>query len=300
MRADVTLAKRGGLASLLIIAALLSLAGCASKNVWSGYWWPTAPGTSPNLFDNAPTDPFIPCKKYDAYVVSLGKPDPGFCAWEKAKHYTPACGWCGHCHAWSAASILEIEPVKPVTKNGITFNVGELKGLLTELYYAIPSDYFLGTRCDSTSDTAAYDDPSPAQLHKFLTWWGGNKWDGKAEKWDTLVFDTNPGPEVWNYVALWWYVRTDPDPSDPTKYNAQLLVLLVSDGVAPDYVGRQPFQKTYTYWIKGTPSNPTTGGWTGASVSDHPDFVWHPAYQQAAAGCPLDYQTVTSLLPAQP
>ena len=53
--------------------------------------------------------------------------------------------WWGHCNGWAAAAALEREPFYPIEADGITFEVADLKGLLTESYYSQVSD-FSGSR----------------------------------------------------------------------------------------------------------------------------------------------------------
>ena len=54
--------------------------------------------------------------------------------------------WWGLCHAWTPASILEDEPLYPVTIDGITFDISDLKALMITAY-----DYsramVIGGRC---------------------------------------------------------------------------------------------------------------------------------------------------------
>lgn len=56
-------------------------------------------------------------------------------------------GWWGLCHAWVPAAILEPEPLKPVTVNGVTFSVSDIKALLIASYDK-SSAYMLGGRCN--------------------------------------------------------------------------------------------------------------------------------------------------------
>ena len=54
-------------------------------------------------------------------------------------------GWWGHCNAWSAAAVLEPEPIRTVDQDGISFSVGDVKALLTEAYMDVASSFY-GTR----------------------------------------------------------------------------------------------------------------------------------------------------------
>lgn len=55
--------------------------------------------------------------------------------------------WWGICHAWAPAAILEDEPVEPVTRNGVTFEVSDLKALLIQQYDRSDA-YMVGGRCN--------------------------------------------------------------------------------------------------------------------------------------------------------
>jgi subtilisin-like proprotein convertase family protein len=55
--------------------------------------------------------------------------------------------WWGLCHAWVPAAMLEDEPLRPVTRNGVTFEVSDLKGLLIAQYDRADA-YMLGGRCN--------------------------------------------------------------------------------------------------------------------------------------------------------
>src|SRR5262249_20095746 len=55
--------------------------------------------------------------------------------------------WWGICHAWSPASILMPEPKHPVTKNGVTFKVHDIKALV-ELVHNSTSSKFVSLRCN--------------------------------------------------------------------------------------------------------------------------------------------------------
>jgi hypothetical protein len=99
-----------------------------SKMPWSGWWWPTGRFPPPMAAAGGPLD------KFDRYIASLGLPPSGAGSWEATNHYKPGCPWCGHCHGWAAAAILEPEPTRPVRVGMIDFTISDLKGLLTEVH----------------------------------------------------------------------------------------------------------------------------------------------------------------------
>ena len=73
--------------------------------------------------------------------------------WNRAnlRFFGPDEGWAGHCNGWAAASILEPEPTAPVTRNGITFSVGDQKGLLSGYHFGDEGAYLVGGRPDGVS-----------------------------------------------------------------------------------------------------------------------------------------------------
>lgn len=55
--------------------------------------------------------------------------------------------WWGICHAWAPAAILLPEPKRPVTRNGVTFKVQDLKALATLVHNSTTSK-FVSLRCN--------------------------------------------------------------------------------------------------------------------------------------------------------
>ncbi|MDI6898026.1 hypothetical protein [Methanocella conradii] len=259
--------------------------GQATKTPWSGWWWPyyDNPSYEPHLYDTNG-----PMQKYDSYVINGGGSNPGSQAWEYCNHRTtdPSTNWFGHCHAWSAASILENEPTASKTKNGIYFEVKDQKGLLTECHFDDPTgENFWGNRFPYGDINDVY----PQDFHKVLLQWVGSNSQ-------PVVMDTNRDVQVWNYPACKYSMKYDPDLNDPSKTHVTCTVTFVSDGVDANYVGAQTFDKTYTYYLIGGISNPTGGMWEGDSINDHPDFIWRPLSQQKLQDCPLDYNTVKQII----
>lgn len=93
--------------------------------------------------------------------------------------------WYGHCNGWAAAAIRHAEPVKSVTKNGVTFSPSDIKGLLAELYIYNQHVVLAG---ENESPIGA------AELHAIIT-----NWIGLGEH--PLGIEAEPGEEKWNYPA---------------------------------------------------------------------------------------------------
>jgi len=176
------------------------LQGHPTREPWAAYWWPYS--------DNgiaAGTDGGSPAGKYDAARGGTTHAQE----WEISHHgsKTPHLeGWWGHCDGWSAAAALYPEPRQPVTVNGITFGVADLKALLTEA--GSGADYeFFGNKMvsDDTSDPR-YVDTVPNQYFAALT-----NFMGKAG--ETINIDRYTGYEVWNQPVMGYRFQY-PTPSD--------------------------------------------------------------------------------------
>ena len=253
--------------------------GEADHPAWSGYWWPMFTSedrpTYRNLYDDDG-----PLDKYDHFCVELGLGNPRSKEFERWRYWSDtrmeqATGykafWWGHCNGWAAASVLEQEPTRRQTVKDLTFNVGDMKGLLTVCHNGDPVDLIrkLG--------------PNDAHLFHAMVLQS----IGKDQR--GLIFDTKLDPidpktnqpvrEVWNYPAYRYecaYAEAGAD-----TYDVTMQVWFADDGVQPDFVGTQNWPddghpKVYTYRITGDQANPRSGTWTGGSTSDHPDLMWRP------------------------
>ncbi len=218
--------------------------------------------------------------KYDKYVGNTRGYNPSSRSWEYGNHYTlnPSATWWGHCHALAAASILEPEPRTNRNKGGISFQVADQKGMITELYYS-PQSLMWGDRYGDGRGSEDFSDIAPGAFHSLLLNYI------KSQK-KSLVFDTNAGYQVWNFPA-YKYSMTSQEEGGRTYYTT---TVWFANYTSPNSVGTSSFTKTYTYWISGNQS-----GWTGSSINDHPDFVWLPTgrYQQ---GNPINYNIVKEIL----
>jgi hypothetical protein len=233
-----------------------------SKMPWSGWWWPTVRFPPPMAAAGGPLE------KFDRYIAGLGLPSPGAGSWEAINHYKPGCPWCGHCHGWAAAAILEPEPTSPVRVGMIDFTVGDLKGLLAEAHYSDAYDLVEGKR-DIVTGTRD-DELKAVVFHRVLLDWVMNG--------EPVIMDITKKPMVLNHPVYRCQMTRRPDPSDPQKTHVTATLWFVSARVSPDYVGTMGFQGAYQYWITGDFQNPSDGDWEGSSLNDHPGLIWRPAY----------------------
>ena len=170
----------------------LPLSGTAAQMPWPDTYWPTYEDsinvrwqgqaiksplekydmafndwTPPEGFDNL--IPFKGCgQEFDAtYYDQLGPAAKYWSnnkgnknqrdAWEAEDCEEKIESWWGLCHAWVPAAILEQEPVKAVTYNGVTFEVADMKALL-QMMYDRSSTKFLGRRCNVKDEEIKRDE----------------------------------------------------------------------------------------------------------------------------------------------
>ncbi len=188
--------------------------GRAAFVPWSGSWWPMATGqlgigwngTATYTYDSAQAKYVFnstvavnnqsPLAKYDRYVGA--DPATGAASRELTedgswRHHVYGAtkarydaqhvdySWWGHCNGWSAAAALETEPFAPVEKNGIKFEVADLKGILTESHFGCVSS-FTGSRyrAPEAAEKTSYDrakvllaalSATPPAATEYKTWY---------------------------------------------------------------------------------------------------------------------------------
>jgi len=111
--------------------------------------------------------------------------------------------WWGICHAWAPVSIIEPEPEQPVERNGVLFEVNDIKALAT-LGYNRTFSRFVSLRCNEEADEITYDgydrptgddiecaDTNAGTFHVILTNYLGLKGE-------SFVEDRTFDHEVWN------------------------------------------------------------------------------------------------------
>lgn len=264
--------------------------GQSSRIPWSGWWWPAhIAGGDPQLWQ-----PGGPYDKFDRYVQSLGRPDPGVAAWEREnmRFEKPDEDWAGHCNGWAAAALLEPEPTEPVTRNGITFSIGDQKGLLSGYHFGDEASWVVGGKPDGTT---------PKELRDALLLWLGGRHRG------FLANLYSGDSQVWSAPAFKFETIYGPDPVKPNVNHFKTKIWYADYHVPPNYVGTQVFggePKLYEYWIEGPFDQPTDMGWEGisASTSDfaRPYHIWYPdvTTRNARRSPPgLSYDVIKQIVP---
>ncbi|KAJ0392632.1 hypothetical protein P43SY_010010 [Pythium insidiosum] len=240
--------------------------------------------------------------------------------------------WFGLCHAWAPAAILEPEPRCPVTKNGIKFEVMDIKALLTQIYDGanIPT-VFTGTRYNGPDygndlvdqygryKNAAFRDVGPGFFHIATT-----NMLGLLNT--TYVADVTAGSEVWNqpirgYEILeqrpmtledgakqFFNTATYPFNSAATKLiyvRMRLDWILESTQNGPHVPGLVDYytrRHQYEYVLETDNANNILGGeWVGNAKRNHPDFMWFATRRPASnlvTWTGISYADVRALLDA--
>jgi hypothetical protein len=245
---------------------------------WSGWWWPAKTGSMVLGYRGEP----------GALVKQDRLTGKQSATWEQHTyyHFNPAgADWWGHCHAWAAASLLEKQPVHDVFTAGTPFHVGDLKALLTEAHYSDRATFF-GKRFNGQPG----DDPQ--DMSPLLVWYVLRKF--VAQDKTGVVFDLNPGPEVWSYPCFKYQLSYQPMGNG--SFLGQLSIWVATFQVHPDVVGTVPEKHDYTFTFQANGSQLIFGSdhWTGRSVDDHPDFAWYPT-ARAQDNPELDYNFATTL-----
>jgi hypothetical protein len=245
---------------------------------WSGWYWPAKTGLLVLGYRGAEPGTLVKHDRLSGKQAAI---------WEKQTYYHFApdgANWWGHCHAWSAAALTEPEPLHDVLQGGVTFHVGDLKGLLTEAHYADHGPFY-GVRFNNLPGDD-FQDMAPSLVWSVLRKYLHDNQIG-------IIFDLDPGVAVDSHPAYRYRLTTQSVGGD--VYQGQLS-LWVAALVPPDFLGTATERKDYTFTFEARDGQIAAGSdhWTGASLMDHPDFAWYPA-ERGQANPELDYHLVSQL-----
>jgi len=243
-----------------------------SKRPWSGWWLPV---NSSYLFQGTADHP-SPLEKFDAFAKKVGTPTRAT-DFERREIYDPnAIAWEGSCDAWAIASLLEPEPVAPITREGIVFSVGDQKALLVKSYELAEGKKFYGQAFHGTRE-GVYDDLYPDQLQRFVE-------TELIEGGRPFVLDKDPGVAVWNTPVWHALIRIEDDAGDPEVVHGFMTLWGADPWVRNvDDTGTRTIALEYTYDLFGP--RRADGAlevrfavWTHHapgpnSIELHPDFV---------------------------
>ncbi len=231
-------------------------------------------------------------------------------------------GWWGTCHAWTPASMLVPEPLEPVTINGVTFDVGDIKALAQNIFDRT-SAVMLGGRCNAKSIThdvngSANDecaDVNPGALHVVITnFLGINQL--------ALIEDRTANYEVWNQPVV-GYEITKQDEVDSAAaqrcvggqgdtytyndnaaklYEVRMTVSYVTESSASNrLLGFKNNTSTddYHYILEVGSSGKVIGGrYCSDAENRHIDFLWAPTGSFSPSNPYVDVNKVKQIIKA--
>lgn len=185
------------------------------------------------------------------------------------------------------ASIMTKEPTSPNMVQGITFKVGDQKGLLTEAWYNTSGDgWFEGSRYDGNAGDDLQD-LYPDHLWTLLLTY--------VDQGTPIVLDLTADEAVWNYPIYDYDISYTHVGNN--WYDCSLYIEGADDGVHPDFVGIQKITRNYTFMVQISDGYIVNGSgyWTGDSVQNHPDFAWYPGSQPVLRNSSLNYSTIQTI-----
>ncbi len=238
----------------------------ARQKPWSSWWYPSFEKLLFEDTDNQDS----PLSKFDKFAKkSFRKRTDARGFEEKNVFDARAVAWQGLCDAWSMAAILEKEPTKSVYKNGITFNVVDLKGLLLKTYEGTYLTEVYGQRNNAQWDSV-YEDIYPEQFHKFLQ-------TEIYEKKNAFIMDFDAGFQVWNVPVYKAKMKITKDNQDSNVLHVRTYLSFPSQFIENyNFVGTKEVLKSYTYDLHGYWNRNKFvvdyGIWTESSRWDHPDY----------------------------
>ena len=235
---------------------------------WSSWWFPKFEKT---MFEDKGRNNLSPLSKYDRFARKSGQRRADARNFEEKNLYQDRAPlWVGLCDAWALASIMEVEPKRPVRKKGIYFEVKDLKALLIKTYAKTDFKGHFGQRNNGQWDDH-YEDIYPDQFHKFFQ-------AQLFRKGKPFLMDYEAGVEVWNVPVFKVKTKITADPNRNNVVNVKTFVWYASPFVQEmAFVGIKPVIKIYDYQLFGRWTRrgfEVNGGqWMKQSRRDHPDFV---------------------------
>ncbi len=241
---------------------------------WSSWWYPHFEREMFDLYTSRKVN-ISPLGRYDNYVSITQGRNSEAVDYESEKIHDPrAVSWSGHCDAWSFASVMTKEPIRPITKRGLTFSVKDQKALLLKSYEIVTGFEFFGQRNNNEWDDV-YADVYPDQFHKFTQ-------HQLFKNKKPFIIDTDATMQVWNNPVFKVKFKYSFADSSKKVIAVKAFVSIASPRVDDrNYVGTKTVQKIYTYNLYINSENSShyvisRGEWTNNSRWDHPDYIMSP------------------------
>jgi subtilisin-like proprotein convertase family protein len=230
--------------------------------------------------------------------------------------------WWGLCHAWVPAAMLEERPLRPVTYNGVTFEVGDMEALLIAAYDRAAAD-MIGGRCNSGGGDTEVErdehgrpidvdcrDTNPGSLHVIVT-----NYLGLQNR--QFAMDRTFDYEVWNQPVVGYEVTQQREVTvaeanellgrEGERYElnedaAQLFEVRMSlrwiteshASTTPSDTARYTRTDRLHYILEVDGDGKVIGGeWIG---DGYPDFLWNPRRRTRSSVPYLDLDDVRMLV----
>jgi hypothetical protein len=215
--------------------------------------------------------PDSPTAKFDRYFRRKEGLSLGLSQWEARRH-SSTYWWGGHCNGWAVSSIIRAEPVRAVWDKsvGITFQIGQLKGLLAAKDFCAKIAMFGRRHSGSGADRT---DISAALFHKTLLYYIGEL--GKP-----LAVDYRNDRVVDTHVITGYRIRLVQRQPGVLKV-ATSVDIHKYDARTSNRTGPAPvYKRDYVYDLFVDDAGTITGGrWSSAN----PDFIYSPLGPQYCA-----------------
>ncbi len=222
--------------------------------------------------------------------------------------------WWGLCHAWVPAAILEPEPQRDVTVNGVTFTVSDIKALLITMYDR-NSSLMIGGRCNE-KEIERHDETGEVLLDQCG--------DTNAGTWHVVAVnmlgimkrafaeDRTANYQVWNQPVRGFEIGEQRDVTEAEALNLLgrpegstyveqfdspeavrwVYVDMTShyvtessnttEGALTPNIDNWTRQDHYEYILEINEAGDIVGGeWLPAYYDAHPDFLWLPLAQRS-------------------
>ena len=327
----------------------LPTSGEAKQVPWPGSYWPTYRDGINERWDG--DDTRSPAEKYAAAFGKSGvedavsrrygvdsltlnptcrkdsdckQPEGSVCA-KRRGETTGRCSetWFGICDAWAPAAILEPEPRKAVTYNGVEFKVNDLKALISVSYTAGLEVRYVSLRCNESSkdedlgDLDQCKDTNPGTFHVVAA-------NLLGLRGESFIEDRTYDYEVWNQPVRSFKVTKDVEltpaqanallgaAGDDYAFNPKAVSLRqirtelrwvaespsYLDGPRLDEIDQFTMRERYDYVLELDADGKIIGGeWLGATRTNHPDFLWRPIKKRDAVAVDvIDYDDIKQLL----
>jgi subtilisin-like proprotein convertase family protein len=235
--------------------------------------------------------------------------------------------WWGLCHAWVPASILEPEPARAITVNGVRFSISDIKALLISIYNRTTA-VSLGGKCNEFEVghdefgriiEDACRDTNAGAFHVIITNLLGIHHRAFAE-------DRTMNAEIWNQPLLGYQILEQREISEQeamlllgrpgekytevfnspeavsfnyVKMDTDYVTESASTADYPlvDKIAQYTRSDQYEYILELDKDDNIVGGeWLGYSVDTHPDYLWMPVRYRDGGNPYMTYDRIKQLV----